>query len=47
MGIGGTGYETNNNTYQLTKKLSLIFGTPDKPINQALFDQVYAMAVAA
>jgi len=26
---------------------SLIFGTPDKLINQAVFDQVYAQAVAA
>ena len=47
VAIGGYGSSTSANSYQFTKKLGLIFGTPSRPINQALFDQVYAQAVAA
>ena len=47
LSIGGLGYTAFSNTYQITQKLGLIYGTPSQPINQALFDQVYALAVAA
>ncbi|HEV7293104.1 MAG TPA: hypothetical protein VGN79_12365 [Devosia sp.] len=46
LAIGGNSYDGIANSYQFTKKLGLIFGTPDRPINQALFDQVYAQAEA-
>lgn len=42
--IGGRGYDVGSNSYQVSKNLGLIYGTPYKPINQALFDEVYETA---
>lgn len=47
LGIGGYGFNTNGNTFQINQKLALFYGSPSKPINQAFFDEVYAKAVAA
>jgi len=47
LAIGGDGTSGNNNSYQFTKQLVLIYGTPSRPINQALFDAVYAKAEQA
>lgn len=38
---------TSQSAFQMGKKLGLVYGTADKPVNQNLFDQVTTMAAAA
>jgi hypothetical protein len=47
LGVGGVGFTTNDNAFQINQKLALFYGSPSKPINQSFFDEVYAKAVEA
>jgi len=47
LSIGSRGFIADQaNAFMNTEKLDLAFGTPERPVNQALFDQVYARAAA-